>query len=292
MKPPVVGYARAGSSREAIALLQEHGDEAKLLAGGQSLIPLLSFRLASPSVLVDLNYAIGLDGIDQDNGHLVIGAMARQRTVEISPLVRDTVPLLSEALRHVGHVAIRNRGTIGGSLVHANPDAELPVAVLALDGELIVDGPDSERILKAQDFFLGPFTTVLNYDEILTSIRIPRPVSGTAAAVAESARRSGDFATVVAMAVIRLDTEGRCEDARIAIGGAQSKPARLSDAESILVGAEPSDDAVKEAANTAARTVCPIDDIHAPAEYRRHMTGVFVQRALTEAINRAKEGAA
>ena len=290
MKPPSFKYRRAGGREEAIALLGEHGDEAKLLAGGQSLVPLMSFRLAHPGVLIDLNPATDLDHVGEDNGHVVIGAMTRQRAVETSRLVRDSLPLLSEALGHVGHVTIRNRGTIGGSLAHADPAGELPVALLALDGEVVVEGPGGTRTVKGDDFFVGTMTTALAPTEVLTSVRIPRSAAGTGAAIAELARRHGDFAIVIAMAVVHLDQSGRCDMARIALGGAESVPARLRDAESGLLGADPSDEAIKAAAEAAAGAVNPVGDIHGSESYRRDMTRVFVRRALIQAVERAKDG--
>ena len=291
MKPTSVKYQRAGGREEAVALLSEHGDEAKLLAGGQSLVPLMSFRLVQPGVLIDLNPASDLDHVGVDNGHVVIGAMARQRTVETSRLVSDNVPLLSEALGHVGHVTIRNRGTIGGSIAHADPAAELPVALLALDGEAVVEGPDGMRTVKGEDLFIGPMTTALEPTELLTSVRIPRSAAGTGAGIAELARRHGDFAIVIAMAAVHLDQNGNCDMARIALGGTEAVPARMSDAESGLLGAEPSDEAIEAAAEAAAGAVDPVDDIHGSGAYRRDMTRVFVRRALTQAVERAKGGA-
>ena len=290
MKPAPVKYQRAGGCEEAIALLAEYGYEAKLLAGGQSLVPMMSFRLAQPGVLIDLNPATDLAHIGEDNGHVVIGAMTRQRTVETSRIVRDNLPLLSEALGYVGHVTIRNRGTIGGSLAHADPAAELSVALLALDGEVVVEGPDGARTVKGDDLFVGAMTTVLAPTEVLTSVRIPRSAAGTGAAIAELARRHGDFAIVIAMAVVHLDQSGKCDMARIALGGAESMPARLRDAESGLLGAEPSDEAIKAAAESAAGAVDPVSDIHGSEAYRRDMTRVFVKRALIQAVQRAKDG--
>lgn len=292
MKPPAFKYTRARSCDEAVALLQEHGDDAKLLAGGQSLVPLMNFRLAQPAVLVDLNHANDLDFIRRDNGHLVIGAITRQRTVETSALVHQTVPLLSEAMSHVGHVTIRNRGTIGGSAAHADPAAELPVALLALDAEVGVQGPSGNRSIKANEFFTGSFSTLLELNEVLTEVRIPVPRSGTGAAIAESARRHGDFGIVVVMAVVRLAADGRCDDARVSVGGVEAVPTRRAEAESALIGVSPSAEAIDAAAEAAAGAMSPVDDIHAPAEYRRHLTHVFVRRALSEAVNRVKDGTA
>ena len=292
MKPPAVKYQRAGGREEAIALLEQHGDDAKLLAGGQSLIPLMSFRLAQPGVLIDLNSATDLDHVGEDNGHVVIGAMTRQRTVETSRSVADSLPLLSEALRYVGHVTLRNRGTIGGSVAHADPAAEIPVVLLALDGELVVEGSSGTRVVSSQDFFIGPFTTVLEPTELLTSVRVPRSAAGTGTAILELARRHGDFAIVTVAAAVHVDSSGKCDTARIALGGVESVPARLGDAESVLIDSEPSDDTIREAADAAASAVDPVSDIHGSASYRRDMTRVFVRRALAQAVESAKGGAA
>ena len=292
MKPPPVKYQRAGGREEAVALLSEHGYDAKLLAGGQSLVPLMSYRLVQPGVLIDLNPATDLNHVGEDNGHLVIGSMTRQRTVETSQVVRDRLPVLAEALGHVGHVTIRNRGTIGGSLAHADPAAELPVVLLALDGEVAAEGSGGARTIAAGDLFVGPMTTALEPTEIITSVRIPRPAAGTGAAIVELARRHGDFAIVIAMAAIHLDGNGRCDMARIALGGVEAAPARMSDAESAMVGAEPSDAVIEAAADASAEAVDPMGDIHASESYRRDMTRVFVKRALAQAVERAKGGAA
>lgn len=288
MKFPAIEYRRAASSREAATLLQEYGGEAKLLAGGQSLLPLLGFRLAHPTVLVDLNPATDLEYVREDNGGLLIGAMTRQRRLETSQLVRRAVPLLADALRHVGHVTIRNRGTLGGSLAHADPAAELPTAILALDGALLVDSPHGQRTIQALEFFQGPFTTALGEDEVLAAVRLPRLEAGTGVAVEELARRRGDFAIVVAAAAVRLDAGGSFEAARIAVGGAQSVPLRAAEAELMLVGEEPTESMTKAAANAVAAAVRPLDDIHAPDWYRRDMTRVYVERALRRAINEAR----
>ena len=290
MKPPSVKYQRAEGREHAVALLGEHGDEAKLLAGGQSLVPLMSYRLVQPGVLIDLNPATDLDHIGEDNGHIVIGAMTRQRTVETSRLVRDNVPVLAETLGHVGHVTIRNRGTIGGSLAHADPAAELPVALLALDGEVVVEGSDGTRTVQADDLVVGPMTTELAPTEMITSVRVPCSADGTGAAITELARRHGDFAIVIAMAVVHLDRNGRCDMARIALGGVEAAPARSRDAESGLLGTEPSDEAIEAAAQAAAGAVDPVGDIHGSEAYRRDMTRVFVRRALIQAVERAKGG--
>ena len=252
----------------------------------------MSYRLVQPGVLIDLNPATDLDHVGEDNGHLVIGSMTRQRTVENSPLVHDKLPVLAEALHHVGHVTIRNRGTIGGSLAHADPAAELPVALLALGGEVTAEGTGGARTIKATDLFVGPMTTALEPTEVLTAVRVPQLPAGAGTAIVELARRHGDFAIVIAMAVVHLDGNGRCDMARIALGGVEGAPARMTDAESGMVGSEPSVAAIEAAAEAAAGAVDPLGDIHGSESYRKEMTRVFVRRALAQAVEKAKGGAA
>lgn len=292
MKPPNFQYARAADSHEAVALLSEHGNEAKVLAGGQSLVPMLSFRLAQPTVLIDLNRASGLDYVREDNGHVVIGAMTRQRSLETDPMLREAVPLLAEALRHVGHITNRNRGTIGGSLAHADPAAELPTLVKGLGAELTIQGPGGSRAVAAEDFFLGSFVTAMDYDEILTAVRLPRLPSGTGVAVEELSRRHGDFAIVAAMAAVHLDADGRADLVRLALSGADSVPVRLHESESMLQGSEPVGDVIDAAAAAVAGAVNPLDDIHAPAAYRRDMAQLLFTRAVGKAVDRARGGSA
>lgn len=287
MKPPAVKYARAGDVREAIALLAEHGSDAKVLAGGQSLVPLMSFRLARPSILVDINRVAGLDRIETENGSLLIGAMARQRDVELSDVAAAAVPLLPPALRHVGHVAIRNRGTVGGSLAHADPAAELPALVTALGGELVVEGPDGTRSIAAEDYFVATFTTAMAHDEVLVGVRLPRLPAATGVAVEELARRHGDFAVVGAMAAVHLTDDGTVDLVRLAASGVDSVPVRLHAAEAALAGVAPTAAAIDSAADTVAASVHPTDDVHAPASYRRDMARLLVKRALGAAVERS-----
>lgn len=287
MKPPAVRYARAGDVREAVSLLVEHGSDAKVLAGGQSLVPLMNFRLARPSVLVDINRVAGLDRIEVDNGSLLIGAMARQRDVELSEVAATAVPLLPQALRHVGHVTIRNRGTVGGSLAHADPAAELPALVTALGGELLVEGPNGARAVSAEDYFVGTFTTATEHDEVLVGVRLPRLPTGTGFAVEELARRHGDFAIVGAMAAVHLAADGTIDLVRLAASGVDSVPVRLHAAEAVLTGAAPTAEAIDAAAATVATSIHPTDDVHAPASYRRDMAQLLVKRALGAAVERS-----
>jgi carbon-monoxide dehydrogenase medium subunit len=286
VKPPAVKYALAGSVKEAIALLSEHGTDAKVLAGGQSLVPLMNFRLARPSVLVDINRLDELDYIRTENGHLTVGAMTRQRDLETSPAVAAAVPLLSEAMRYVGHVTTRNRGTVGGSIAHADPAAELPALVAGLGAELLVEGPDGPRSIAAQDFFVSTFTPAIEFDELLTGIRWPRLPAGTGTAVEELSRRHGDFAIAAAFAAVHLAADGSIDLVRLAASGVDSVPVRLHPAEAILTGSQPTPDVVDAAVASVADSVRPTDDIHAPAAYRLDMAAVLVRRALMKAIER------
>ncbi|NMH98412.1 FAD binding domain-containing protein [Pseudonocardia acidicola] len=287
MKPPAVKYARAGDVQEAVALLREHGADAKVLAGGQSLVPLMSFRLARPSILIDINRVGELDYIREDNGSLLIGAMTRQRDVEISRTVADAVPLLPQALHHVGHVTNRNRGTIGGSLAHADPASELPALVTGLAGELVVEGPKGSRTIVAEDFFVGTFTTAMEPDEVLAAVRLPRLPAGTGVAVEELARRHGDFAIVAAMAAVHLGSDGSVDLVRLAASGVDSVPVRLHAAEAVLAGAQPTAEVIDAAAATVADSINPTGDVHAPASYRRDMARLLVKRAVAAAVERS-----
>jgi aerobic carbon-monoxide dehydrogenase medium subunit len=287
VKPAAVQYARPDDVREAVSLLAEHGGDAKVLAGGQSLVPLMSFRLARPSILVDINRIAGLDGIEVQNGSLLIGAMTRQRDVELSDVVAAAVPLLPQVLRYVGHVAIRNRGTVGGSLAHADPAAELPALVTALGGEMVVEGPNGSRSIAAEDYFVGTFTTSMAHDEVLVGVRLPRLPAATGVAVEELARRHGDFAIVGAMAAVHRAADGSVDLVRVAASGVDSVPVRLHAAEEVLAGAQPSPDAIDAAAATVAASIHPTDDVHAPASYRRDMAQLLVKRALGAAVERS-----
>jgi aerobic carbon-monoxide dehydrogenase medium subunit len=291
VKLPAFEYSAPATLEEALMLLSELGDDARPLAGGQSLIPLLSFRLAQPSHLVDLAGVTELVSIGTENGHLVLGAMVREHSAERHDEVHRQAPLLAEALPLIGHPAIRSRGTVGGSLAHADPAAELPAVAVALDAELVAQSRDrGRRTIKASDFFTGFFTTALAPDEILTAVRIPAAAPGMGSAIAEVARRHGDFAVVGAVAVVRLGA-GRIADARVVLTGVSDVPVRATAAESALVGAEPTDEAFAEAAGEASRDLSPGADLHGTSAYRRHLAGVLVRRTLAVAVQRAREAA-
>ncbi|HYF77872.1 MAG TPA: xanthine dehydrogenase family protein subunit M [Symbiobacteriaceae bacterium] len=289
MKPAPFDYHAPATLAEAIALLREHGDAAKLLAGGQSLVPMLNMRLARPGVLIDLNRVAGLSDVRQEGDTLVIGAMTRHAEVERSALVARLQPLLTEAMAQVGHIQIRNRGTIGGSLVHADPSAELPAVLVALDGSVRVAGPGGEREIAAADLFLMYFTTSLQADEVLTEVRLPVLPAQTGWAFEEVARRHGDFALVGVAVTLTLDEEGGISAGRIALTGVGMTPVRAASAEARLAGRPPTPEVFAEAASAVRDEIEPDTDIHATADFRRHLAGVLTERALGRALQRALE---
>ena len=286
MKPPRFDYHAPATVDEAVALLARYGGDAKPLAGGQSLVPLLNFRLTRPAAIVDLNRIGALAYIREANGHVAFGAMTRQRTIEFSPLVARRLPLLREATRWVGHLPIRSRGTIGGSLAHADPAAEYPAVLTALEGTVVARGPRGERVVQAGDLFETYLTTRLAADELLVEVRLPSMPEAAGYAFEEFARRHGDFAIVGVAAVVVLDG-ARCVRARLATAGAGAVPLRLRAAEAALERDGVGDEAIRAAARQAAGLVEPDSDLHASADYRRHLTEVLTARALLRARERA-----
>jgi carbon-monoxide dehydrogenase medium subunit len=287
VKPPAFEYVVVASTEEAVAQLAAHGDDARLLAGGQSLMPILNMRLATPGRLVDLNRVGALSYIVERRGGVAIGAMTRQRTAERSELVATAVPLLAEALPWVGHSAIRNRGTIGGSLAHADPAAELPAVAVCLDARFTVRGEGGERTLAAREFFRGYLTTALAPTELLAEVWFPSALPGSGAAWIEFARRHGDYALVGVAAVVTLEGS-TVRRASLAVTGVDGVPVRAVDAERLLIGAPLSAQSMAAAAESVRRTLEPHDDIHATAAYRRHLAGILTVRALTRAGDRAR----
>lgn len=285
MKPATFDYFAPSSVQEAISLLKEHGGDAKALAGGQSLVPLMNMRLARPKLLVDINKLSELDYIRPHDGGLAIGALTRHRTVERSDLVQERCPLLFGTIPFIAHPAIRNRGTLGGSLAHADPMAELPAVMVALGAEIRARGPQGERSIKAEEFFITYLTTALEPDELLTEVRIPPWPAKTGWGFVELARRHGDMAMAGVAATLAVDG-GVCRQARIALLGVGSTPVQASSAEALLVGQKPSDDLFRQAGEKIAQEVEPGEDIHATAEYRRHLAKVLTQRALGAALER------
>jgi len=287
MKPPRFEYFAPGSVDEALALLAQHGEGAKVLAGGQSLVPLLNFRLVRPSHLIDLNEIPGLGYIREENGWLVIGGMTRQRALEQSALVRERCPLLADAMPQIGHAQIRNRGTIGGSLAHADPAAELPAVVAALQGQLVVRGARGQRVVAPEQFFVSYLTTSLEAAELLVEVRLPVAAPRTGTAFMEVSRRHGDFALVGVAASLTLDEAGKCTKSALALTGAGPTPVVAREAARTLIGVKPTAEAFEEVGRQVSALLQPDSDLHASAEYRKHVGGVLARRALARAIARA-----
>jgi carbon-monoxide dehydrogenase medium subunit len=288
MKLPPFDYEAPETVAAAVDLLAEHQDEASVLAGGQSLIPLLALRLARPAVLIDINGVPELSGLSASGGWLTVGAMTREYVAEESALVGDTVPLLAAALPLIGHEAIRSRGTIGGSLAHGDPAAELPAVALALDAVFVVRGQQGERFIPAADWFEGYLTTARRPDELLIEIRFPAAGPGTGSSFLEIARRHGDFA-MVGLATSLTLADGAITDARLAFAGLSDVPVRATGAEDLLVGGQPSDDLFAAAARQATAGLEPPSDLHGSAEYRKKVATVLVRRGLRAAADSASE---
>lgn len=290
MKPAAFAYADPQRLDEALALLARVPD-AKVLAGGQSLMPLLNMRLARPPLVVDIGRIAGLREIGQaPDGGLVLGALVTHKRLARSPEVRRQFPLWSEAAAQIGHEAIRARGTLGGSLVHSDPAAELPAAAVASDAVLVLESTDGgRREVAAERFFITYLTTDVAPGEVLVEVRVPAPPAGAGMAFVEVARRSGDFALAGAAAIVALDGEGRVRSARLSLCGVAAAPVRATEAEAALIGHRPGAEALEAAARAVRAAVEPEDDIHASAAYRRHLAGVLATRALARAAERASE---
>jgi CO/xanthine dehydrogenase FAD-binding subunit len=289
MKPAPFTYHAPTELSEVLSLLAQHGDEAKILAGGQSLMPMLNMRLATPRVIIDLNRVTALDYLGpHGDGGLAIGALTRQRQLERSAVIHALQPLLAEALPLIGHVQIRNRGTIGGSLVHADPAAELPAVSVALEAEFVVQSVRGQRVIAAEDFFVTYLTTALEPDEVLTEVRLQAWPAGWGWDVQEMCRRVGDFALVGAVAMLHVDTADVCQAARLVVFGVDGVPVRVQQAETHLVGQRVADDSLREVEQIVANTLDPESDIHASATYRKEVGGVMVRRTLAQALSRAR----
>ena len=291
MKLPYVDYEAPETVAEAVDLLAEHQDEASVLAGGQSLIPLLALRLARPALLIDINGLGELSGVSAADGWIAIGAMTREYVAEESQLVADAVPLLAAALPLIGHEAIRSRGTIGGSLAHADPAAELPAVALALGAEFVVRGRSGERVIPAAEWFEGYLATSRRPDEILVEVRFPAAGPDTGAAFQEVARRHGDFA-IVGLAASLSFADGAISDARLAFSGVADVPVRAADAEEFLAGERPSPEVFEEAARRATAGLDPPADLHGSAEYRKKIAATLVRRGLQAAADSARQDSA
>jgi aerobic carbon-monoxide dehydrogenase medium subunit len=285
MKPPAFDYYRATTVEEAIALLSRYGPDAKVLAGGQSLLPMMKFRLARPGVLVDLRWVRDLSYIRQDNDSMTFGAMARLAGLE-SDRVCGLCPILAEAAQHIGHPPIRHQGTVCGSLAHADPAAELPVLALVLDAELTATGPNGARVIPAQEFFVSMLTTNLGPMEILTEARFPTLQPGSGWGFSELSRRPGDFALAIAAATLQVGANGTITQARIALGAVADRAIRCPEAEAALLGERGGEAVFEAAARLASDALEPPSDVHASSGYRRHLARILIVRALTQAWQR------
>jgi CO/xanthine dehydrogenase FAD-binding subunit len=285
MKPATFEYYDPTTLDEALDLMSRFGEEARPLAGGQSLVPLMNFRLLRPAHLIDLNGVTELSYLKTENGVLRIGSTTRQRALERSADVAEHWPLLRDATAFIGHIQIRNRGTVGGSLAHAFPSAELPVSMVALDASFNLQSKSNQRTLRAEDFFLSYMTTVLEPEELLAEIRVPPLPTNTGWSYQEVSRRHGDFALAGAAAVIALDANANIHYARITFSGAT--PIRAHKAEEWLLGQKPSEALLRDAARRATQNLEHDSDIHASAEYRRSVSEVLARRALAQAAARA-----
>jgi len=286
MKPAAFDFVVAESVDAAVAALAAADGEAKILAGGQSLVPMLNFRLLRPAILVDINRIPDLAFIEESPDDIAIGALTRHYRLETSPVIAAHLPVVAEAMRHVAHLAIRNRGTIGGSLSHADPAAELPMLALLLDATLQIASPAGQRVVSARDFFLGPLTVDLAGDEMVTRITLPKLPPATGWGFAEVARRHGDFALAAAAATLTL-REGTIAEARIAVTGVDETAKRASKAEALLKGQRLTPDRIAAAIAAVRAGVNPPTDLHASSDYRRHLIGVLAGRALVDAWRRA-----
>jgi carbon-monoxide dehydrogenase medium subunit len=290
MKPAPFDYVAAGSLEAALDALGWAGGEAKVLAGGQSLLPMLNFRLLRPAVLVDINRLPGLAYVEAEQALVRVGALTRHHALETSPVIAAHLPIVNAAMPHVAHLAVRNRGTIGGSLAHADPAAELPLMAVLLDAQISIASPRGRRLAGAGDFFRGVMTTDLGAEEIITDIAFPRLAAGTGWGYEQMARRRGDFALAgVAATVAALD--GRANSPRIALSGVGDTPLRATAAEELLAGRALEAPVIEEAVAAIRAGVAPSSDLHASGAYRRHLVGALARRAIAAAWRRALGGA-
>ena len=284
MKPAKFDYFAPTTLDEALELLAQHGPDAKVLAGGQSLMPMMNLRLVRPAVVVDINRIGSLSSISASNGAITVGALTRQRDLERSDAIRSAFPMMTAAISHIGHFQIRNRGTIGGSLAHADPAAELPAICAALDAEFVLASSSGTQTMASSEFAIGPLITSLEPEQLLTEIRLPTlQGDGWRWGFREVSRREGDFALVGAVAMLRNDGDGVCREARITMFAVGDAPARIPAAEEALVGRVVDDAARREAAALVSEAVMPGSDIHASAEYRTEVSAVMARRALEDA---------
>jgi carbon-monoxide dehydrogenase medium subunit len=287
MFPAAFEYHRPTSVQEAVALLEQSGGDAKVLAGGHSLLPLLKLRLAEPAALIDIGRLPGMTGIQNQGGELIIGSLTTHATVATSDAVKQAAPLLAEAANVIGDQQVRNRGTIGGSLAHADPAGDLPAVILALEAQIKAVGPNGERTIPANDFFVDMLTSALQESEILTEIRIPGLPSGAGTAYLKMDHPASHYALCGVAAIVQLGG-GNVQDVRVAVTGVGPKAYRATGVEEALRGQAANESNVEQAAQHAADGIDALGDIHASTEYRSHLARVFAKRALNQAIARAR----
>ena len=287
MIPPAFDYIAPQRLDEAVRALVAHGEEAKLLAGGHSLLPLLKLRLANPKLLIDISKIPGLSNISQQDDKIVVGALTTHYQIESSELLKTKCPLLPQTARAIGDVQVRNRGTIGGSLAHADPSADWPAAILALGAELKLSGPRGERRIAGEEFFLGTMTTVVEPTEILTEIRVPVSPRRCGSAYLKMAQQASGFAIVGVAVWLRVAQDGRCEDIGVGVTGLSEKPFRARTVESRLRGNKLTPKLIAESAAQVAEGNDPMEDLHASAKFRTHLAQVYTSRAIEEAGKRA-----
>ncbi len=291
MIPRPFEYFAPSSLSEVISLLNQYKDEAKILAGGQSLIPLMKFRFASPKYLIDINKVPKLSGIEiSQDGQLSIGSMTSHHDVEKSKIVREVCPVLSETAGNIGDTQVRHRGTIGGSICHADPVADYPPLMLILDATFTATDEKSERAIKAADFFVDIFTTALKPTEVMTRVEIPPPAKRTGSSYLKICRRSGDFAMVGAAAKVRLDEKGKCDEVKVSLSGLGPVPVRAKAVEEALIDQKLTVSTISGASAKATENIHPSTDTHATAEYRMEVTPVLTRRAIVAAWKRAVRG--
>lgn len=292
MLPPSLEYVAPKTVTEAVEILRSRGEGAKVLAGGQSLIPLLKLRLASPSILVDINRIQGLDYIKESDGFLRLGALTRVADLEASQLVKKRFPIIHDASANIADPLVRNLGTVGGNVSHGDPTNDLPAVMLALDGEFVAVGPVGERIIRARDFFVDTFTVALAHDEILTEVRAPTPAPRSGGAYLKVEQKVADFATAGVAVYLRMNSKGECESVGVGLTAVGPKAIEATKAEEALKGSRPTDvEAVRAAAMLAMESSDPTSDIRGTAEYKRGLVGMLVTRAVKLAYERARRGA-
>jgi carbon-monoxide dehydrogenase medium subunit len=287
MIPPAFEYLRPKSISEAIAFLQQYGDDAKILSGGQSLIPMMKFRLARPAYLVDINRISGLSYIKEEGGHLKIGALTRESDVESSDLIRAKYPIILDTAHVIADPQVRNMATVAGNLAHGDPANDHPATMLALGARVVATGPKGERVIPIEEFFVSLFTTALQADEIVTEIRIPMPPAPSGGAYLKLERKVGDFATAGVAAQVTLDEKGGCQKVGIGLTNVGPTPLKAGQAENFLRGKKADQSNIGQAAALAAADAQPSSDLRGPAEYKKGLVKELTRRALTRAVERA-----